>query len=143
MQVFTETYFREIFHEYYEKIFSAFVKRTGSEVTAQELTQITFIKLWEYRSTFRFDLSVALQVNRKAKLVFIDWLRKEAYQRKLTREMKDYALGDKPYERFELTERLQYAINKLPPIRKKVFTMAYVDGFSHGIRISASRAWKL
>ena len=131
MEGFTETYFREMFYKNYDKIFSAFMKKTRSETTAQELTQITFIKIWEYRSAFNFNLSEELQINRKAKLVFIDWLRKEAYQRKLVREMKEYPAKIEAHEKFELTERLHAALNELPPVRKKVFTMAYVDGFSH------------
>lgn len=131
MQVLTEAYFKEIFFAHYDKIFSGFFKRTGSESIAQDLTQITFIKIWEYRSSFNFELPVELQVNRKAKLVFIDWLRKEAYQRKLMHELKQHTLPVEKHDKFELTDRLQSALSELPPVRKKVFTMAYIDGFSH------------
>lgn len=131
MNVFDEIYFKRLFYDYYDKVYSGFLKKTANEAVSQDLAQITFIKLWEYRSAFNFDMPEELQINRKAKLVFIDWLRKEAYQRKLIKEMENYSAAITKPEKFELTDRLQFAINELSAARKKVFTMAYIEGYSH------------
>lgn len=131
MQVFNDQYFKTIFTTHYDKVFSGFLKKTKSEATAQELTQITFIKFWEYRSSYTFELSAEIQLYRKAKLVFIDWLRKKAYQRKLSEKMKEHSLTHIKWENFEVTDSIKYAMEQLPPVRKKVFSLAYIDGFSH------------
>ncbi len=131
MEVFDEAYFQTVFYEHFDSVFNGFYKRTGSESVAQDLTQLTFIKFWEYRLSYSFDLPVRLQLNRKAKQVFIDWLRKEAHQRKLIAEINvQHATCTQP-NKLELTNTLQTAIDKLPLMRKKVFTLAYIQGFSH------------
>lgn len=131
MQVFDEEYFKIIFGQYYDKIYTGFFRKTSSAVISQDLTQITFIKFWEYRHSYTFDLPAGLQLNRKAKQVLIDWLRKEAYQRRLIKEMEEFSLDESHLNKLELTDTLRTAIDQIPPMRKKVFTLAYVDGFSH------------
>lgn len=131
MQIFDETYFKSIFYKNFDRIYNGFLRKTKEDAIAQDLTQQTFIKFWEYRSSYSFDLPATLQLNRKAKLVFIDWLRKEAHQRKLSKEMQQYYIPAAPHSKWELTNTLQIAIDKLPPSRKKIFMLAYVEGYSH------------
>jgi len=74
---------------------------------------------------------VSVQLFRKAKLTLIDWLRKEANERALLEQ-----LSIAPDIRFdaidsELKDSLDQAISQLPPVRRKVFSMAYIDGLSH------------
>jgi len=130
MSEFDQAYFETIYFENYDRLYTAFLKRTGSDIIAQELTQLTFIKLWQYRHSYSFELSAILQLNRKAKQVFIDWLRKEAHQRKLIAQLKEYVIPEYPTSKIELSDTLKLAIQKLPPVRKKVFTLAYIEGFS-------------
>ncbi|MFT4093396.1 MAG: sigma-70 family RNA polymerase sigma factor [Niabella sp.] len=131
MSVFDEEYFKIVFEQFYDKIYTGFFRKTSSTAISQDLAQITFIKFWEYRDSYTFDLPVELQLNRKAKQVLIDWLRKEAYQRRLIKEMKEYALDESNLNTLELTDTLRAAIDQIPPMRKKVFRLAYIDGFSH------------
>ncbi|MCU7693056.1 RNA polymerase sigma factor [Haoranjiania flava] len=129
-QGFDEVFFKEVFDTYFDKIFSAFRRKVTDTNVAQDLTQLTFLKFWEYRSTYTFELSTEIQLFRKAKLVFIDWLRKEAHQRKIMDEMKQ--ISEKMHStKFELTDTLKIAIEQLPAMRKKVFSLAYIDGYSH------------
>jgi len=131
MSEFNQVFFESVFYEHYERLYAGFLKKTRSATVAAELTQLTFIKFWEYRSSYTFELSAGLQLNRKAKLVFIDWLRKEAYQRKLAAALREHAFLREPESKFELNHTLQAAIEQLPPVRRKVFTLAYIEGFSH------------
>lgn len=131
MQLFNETYFENIFYEYFDRVYSGFLKKTGEAYVAEELTQITFIKIWQYRDSFSFELPVLQQINRKAKQVFIDWLRKEAHLRKLASEIKPVTLDAVPSTELELKDRLQHSIDRLPAMRRRVFTMTYIEGFSH------------
>lgn len=131
MDNFDELFFKDIFNKNYDRIYTAFLRKTQCESVADDLTQQTFIKTWQYRSSFDFSLSTELQLNRKAKLVFIDWLRKEAHQRKLKSAIEfSYSSKDYSLSKFELTDTIEAALKKLPPMRKKVFQLAYIQGFS-------------
>jgi|HigsolmetaAR201D_1030396.scaffolds.fasta_scaffold01529_9 DNA-directed RNA polymerase specialized sigma subunit, sigma24 homolog len=52
MSEFDQAYFETIYFENYDRLYTAFLKRTGSDIIAQELTQLTFIKLWQYRHSY-------------------------------------------------------------------------------------------
>jgi len=124
-------FFESIYYQHYDKLFTAFWKKTHSEVVAQELTQITFIKLWEYRHSFSLNLSAELQINRKAKLVWIDWLRKESHIRAYRSYLTTLPKSASIQSQLEYSDSLNLAIDQLSPMRKKVFVMAYVEGFTY------------
>ncbi|MGG5903813.1 RNA polymerase sigma factor [Sphingobacterium daejeonense] len=128
---FDEFSFREVFYKYYERIYSGFFKKTQSHEIAQDLTQQTFIKFWHYRDTYNADLSIEVQLFRKGKLVFIDWLRKESKERQMLDNLK---LENKiPINELssDLKDSLDHAINNLSKVRKEVFKLAYIEGYSH------------
>ncbi|MGJ1410543.1 RNA polymerase sigma factor [Sphingobacterium thalpophilum] len=131
MSVLDESLFKHLFYLHYDRIYTGFYKKTNSSEVAQDLTQITFMKLWTYRDQFSQDISDERQIFRKAKLVLIDWLRKEANQRKLIAEMQQNLPLAVSSSSSDLKEELNLAIDKLPPARKKVFIMAYLEGYSH------------
>jgi len=126
-----EISFREVFNKYYDKIYSGFYKKTQSYEIAQDLTQQTFIKFWKYRESYTVDLTIEVQLFRKGKLVFIDWLRKESKERQMIDNLKLYDkihINELPVD---LKDSLNYAINKLSSARRQVFTLAFIEGYSH------------
>ncbi|MGH2623820.1 MAG: RNA polymerase sigma factor [Sphingobacterium sp.] len=122
--------FREVFYKYYDRIYAGFFKRTGSHEIAQDLTQQTFIKFWRYRDSYTATLSLEVQLFRKGKLIFIDWLRKEAKDKQMIQSLSQ---GKIPVNELslDLKDELHQAINQLSPMRKEVFNMAYIEGYSH------------
>jgi RNA polymerase sigma-70 factor (ECF subfamily) len=128
--VLDEKLFEELFYKYYDRVYSGLIAKKCPPEVAQDLTQITFIKIWQYRSSFSFEIKPEIQIFRKARQVFIDWLRKEAHQRKLIDEMNKVSQSLK-YSNIEITDTLKTAINQLPEKRKVVFSMAYIDGYSN------------
>lgn len=131
MNTFDEIFFKDVFHTYYDKIFLGFYKRTNSYEIAQDLTQLTFIKFWNYRDSHDFNLSVEIQLFRKAKLIFIDWLRKQANERELMKTIKESGKINFEEIQIDLKNSLTHAVDQLPPMRKKVFLLSYFEGFSH------------
>lgn len=126
-----EISFREVFNKYYDRIYSGFLKKTQSHEIAQDLTQQTFIKFWNYRDTYNTNFTLEVQLFRKGKLVFIDWLRKESKERQMIDNLK---LNDKiPLNDLnsDLKESLNLAIDQLSKVRKEVFKLAYIEGYSH------------
>ncbi|WP_341832045.1 sigma-70 family RNA polymerase sigma factor [Sphingobacterium thalpophilum] len=131
MAYLSESLFSELFFQYYDKIYTGLYKKTNSHEIAQDLTQITFLNIWKYKDSFKSDFPVDVQIYRKAKLVFIDWLRKEANQRALMNELRADLPTSIQNSSIELREELNQAMLKLPKMRRKVFELAYIEGYSH------------
>ncbi|WP_447640031.1 MULTISPECIES: RNA polymerase sigma factor [Chitinophagaceae] len=125
--------FNAFYWQYVDKLFGYFFKRTRSNFQAEELTQLTFIKFWEYRSSLSPVLSPDMQLYYKARITYVDWLRKEGTQKKLLLGLFEEnadgatALGDS----YEKLERAKRALQTLPDMRKKVLKMFYLDGYSY------------
>ncbi|SJN19791.1 RNA polymerase sigma factor [Sphingobacterium sp. JB170] len=123
--------FRAVFNKYYDRIYSGFLKKTESHELAQDLTQQTFIKFWRYRDSYNPELSAEIQLFRKGKLVFIDWLRKESKDRQMINTLKQQNRIPLTELSSDLKDSLNKAIDQLSPMRKEVFRLAYIDGYSH------------
>lgn len=129
-----ETAFRVLFDEYHERVYFFVFSRSHSAYIAEETTQLTFIKLWQYRLSLDETVPLGAQLFRIAKTVWIDLLRKELNQLRLASEQHGGAttclpediLGEK-----ELQQHLQLAINNMPPVRKKIFQLSRHQGMSH------------
>ena len=121
--------FGEIFDAWHRRVYRYFLKKTSDEFAAKDLTQQVFIKLWHYRSQVTTELSIDEQLFKKARLIYIDWLRKEATYRKHfsneeIQELPQYAVTE---ERLELQQALSY----LPAKRKTVFELKHIHGLSY------------
>ncbi len=124
-----ERQFEEFFYAFYDRVYAGLLAKSCPPDVAQELTQLTFIKVWEYRSSFSFDIPPEAQIFKKARQVFIDWLRKEAHQRKIMEEMQHLSQSQPP-TKLELTDTIQKAVNQLPLKQKTVFWLSYAEGYS-------------
>lgn len=130
-----EIVFSELFNEYHSKVYFYFLSKTQSKYLAEEITQITFIKLWDYRSTLDESLSLSLQIFRIAKTTCIDLFRKEAAKSKsLAIEKKKDVFSNDVTENIdsrEIQRKLAYAVAKMPPVRRKVFELSRYESKSH------------
>ena len=75
--------FEKVFSLYKQKVFAYFLKKTNAEEDAKDLLQITFSKLWQYRSSLSADYLLEQHLFHIARTVFIDYLRKENKQQKV------------------------------------------------------------
>ncbi|MGJ7032707.1 RNA polymerase sigma factor [Niabella hirudinis] len=125
--------FDTFYWQYVDKLFGYFFKRTQSHFQAEELTQLTFIKFWEYRSSLNPALSTDMQLYYKARITYIDWLRKQASQRSLLSQIIGHEAQHtgEPREGSEKFERARLALEKLPPVRKKVLALFYLEGYNY------------
>ncbi|WP_162817911.1 sigma-70 family RNA polymerase sigma factor [Niabella yanshanensis] len=128
--------FTDLYERFYQKVFGYFMQKARLEDVAQDLTQQTFIKLWQYRSSIDLDLSIDQQLFQKARQVHIDWLRKEAVYRKHivethTETEREYRLNSSIEPVVGLKQSLTVAINSLPEKRKEAFELKHVYGLSY------------
>jgi RNA polymerase sigma-70 factor (ECF subfamily) len=126
--------FTRLYGLLHNKLYQFIYKRTQSAYLAQEVVQLAFIRLWENRHRLADELSVDIQLFRIARTILIDELRKETVKTKY----KDWAENnnDTVYEDNTTADKdsLQHvfaAMEKLPPVRKKVFKLSRIQGFSH------------
>lgn len=124
--------FEQVFAAYYEKLYFFLIKKTRSSYIAEEIVQETFTRLWKYRSSLDEQLSLSSQIFRIARTALIDLYRREAKHEKIQLSNSDSKPESiEPVSTRELTELIGRAIQKLPPIRRKIFTMSRIDGFSY------------
>lgn len=125
-----EAAFTAVFKAGYAKVYHFLLKKTGSAATAQELAQLTFIKLWEFRHTLSEDHSVDTQLFRMASGVLVDHWRREMRQRRLLSAAAGRSV-EVMEPAFEQTDYLMSLTNRLPPVRKKIFLLHRIHGHSH------------
>lgn len=127
--------FRELFNEYHGKIYLYVLSKTHSRYLAEEATQITFIKLWDYRSNLNEAEPVARLLFRIARTTCIDLIRKESVKARLLKEEKNaeiYTLNvSETVEAKELQSRLKRVIQHMPPVRRRVFELSRYEFKSH------------
>jgi RNA polymerase sigma-70 factor (family 1) len=123
-----EFIFGEIFKEFHQKIYYYILAKTKSDYLAEEVTQLTFIKLWNNRYRLDESLPLSSQVFQIAKTTCIDLLRQKANQLALTGAAKvDQALTNNVSEGLdshELNCKLIQEVQKMPPMRRKIFELS-------------------
>ncbi len=116
--------FEEVYYQFHEKLYYYFLKRTAAADVAEELVQLTFIKLWRYRGHLNEDFPLSQQLFRIARTTLIDVLRRKAQQRSVPMvihqlpELEETTLALQERENLDQVHR---AMESLPPERKKIF----------------------
>lgn len=124
--------FKTIYQQWKGKVFYYFLSKTNEEDNAKELTQLTFIKLWEYRSSVDAAITVEQQIFQKAKYIYIDHLRKQAHQRELYSAREEQSTEYyTPHRSYEEGQTIQLAIDSLPKSRQQIFKLKYIQGYSY------------
>jgi len=125
--------FEIVFTLCHKKVYAYFFKKTASEDIAQELTQLAFIKLWNFKHTLSEEHELDLQLFRIAKTTLLDYFKKlsndernlKHYYHNLSEEAVDQN------QKFETNQQLEVALSVLPPTRKKVFILSRLQGYSY------------
>ena len=132
-----ESYFKEVFDHYHQKLYFFILYKTKSEYIAEEVVQMAFTKLWQCRQTLQEEYTISTQLFRIATTVLIDFLRKYNTKDAVTARLDslDIERGtDSTNEQMrgaELQKRISEAVNDLPPVRKLVFEMSREQGMTY------------
>ena len=123
---------KKFFNEYSEPLFYYFLKKTKSYPDAEELVQLTFIKFWQYRHSLSDSVPEKIQLFHKARLVFIDWLRKQSTIKKYQGTLESEVI-DREEEKYNdpRIKKIYDSIAQLPPKRKAVFELFEFHGYSY------------
>lgn len=128
--------FEQVYEEYYLKLYHFVLGKTRSAWLAEEVTQTTFVKLWENRQRLNPEIGLSLQVFRIARTTMIDYIRKQNHlsfaitQLKSTSEEDGNQLNDE-IDYNETSRKLAQALTQLPEMRRKVFELSRLEGMSY------------
>jgi len=128
--------FQAVYDQYHAKLFHYFLKRTRAKEGAKELTQQSFIKLWQSRHTLSEAHTLDTQFFTIANSIFIDHLRRLAVERKHQHHLEDdldkqSSLIYHSHADYESADYLDAVSEDLPPIRKNVFLLKIAKGYSN------------
>ena len=122
------TVFEEVFIHWQPHVYTYLIHRTKNPAFAEELTQLTFIKLWDSRHTLSPDHSLETQLFRIARTTMIDGIRELQRRKRLQQEFN--TPGEESVPAIHAID-MAGAINALPPVRKKVFLLNRMHGYSY------------
>ncbi|MBD1433506.1 RNA polymerase sigma-70 factor [Sphingobacterium sp. DN00404] len=126
--------FQQVYACYHARIYGFILQRTKSEYVAEEVTQLTFIKLWKQRGILSEQLSIDVQLFGMARQVMIDVLRKEATRFKYEGEFAETPFTNSLIDAIESKDLLQILerdIQNMPKMRRLVFELSRKQGLSH------------
>jgi RNA polymerase sigma-70 factor (ECF subfamily) len=126
--------FRIVYQEYHVKLYYYVFKHTQSDYLAEETVQLTFIKLWEKRTSLSVQFDLSTQLFRIAKSTMIDLIRKQRVQ-----QTHQEAFAENATEAYAETDLVQKNtlhrvydhIERMSPLRKLVFKLNRFEGLSH------------
>lgn len=125
-----EEAFRQLFHRYSKKVYFYCRKFVGCQVTAEDLTQDTFLRLLEYVTTGKkAENSVAL-IFRIAKNLCINSLKYESRYNTLNEEI-NLIYNDNTNETRELAKMIESALELLPENQKDAICLQLYCGFTY------------
>ena len=124
--------FEEVYILYRVKLFAYFLKKTNAEEDAKDLLQVTFSKLWQYRKSLCEDYLLEQHLFHIARTVFIDYLRKENKIKRMKAGMRsDTDVSTEQPHAFDMQARLQTILSAMPVVRKRVFELHKLEGYSY------------
>lgn len=123
--------FEAVFHAFHPKVYGYILHKTHSSYMAEEVVQLSFIKLWRYRESLDPATPLSAQVFRVAKTTLIDQLRKEAVRARLINGAPATEAAGERLEEKELAERIQQVVRDMPSVRQRVFAMSRFKGMSY------------
>lgn len=119
--------FLAAYNDLHIKVFRFFLKRVYTADAAKDLTQQSFIRLWQFRQTLSDEHSLEKQVFVIAHSLLINHFEKEMYQKKIkvrqVQIQKEHIVYPDKYSSFEMSDQVKTAIDTLPPVRKKVLIL--------------------
>ncbi|ANI89900.1 hypothetical protein A9P82_11755 [Arachidicoccus ginsenosidimutans] len=129
------TFFNQMYNDYSAKLYDFIYMKTNSEFYANEVVQMTFIKLWKSREELKNDVPMGAQIFQMAKSTLIDVLRKTEKERiKInsfaeSREMEKTS-GNELINGYNAKRILEDILKQMPPMRQKVFNLR-IQHFSY------------
>ena len=128
-----EVAFCECFFLYQKKLVAYYRKKAVPEQDIPDLVQSVFLKLWQYRHSLDESYDISQAIFQISRTVFIDHLRRQQKQRVVVQAevREDLKIDQRSGEAFEARQQLQLALDHMPEMRRKVFVLNKLKGYSY------------
>src|SRR5436190_1653817 len=127
--------YEQAYVQYRDKVYFYFINKDQSTEDAKDLLQITFLKLWQYRHSLSEQYLLEQHLFQIARTVFIDHLRRQNKLLRIKKAVEENleANGHFVYisAEFDLQSHLKEALSSMPELRKKVFELNKLQGYSY------------
>lgn len=123
--------FQQLYGLYHKKLHFFILKKSGSEYMAEEVVQLTFIRLWNKRKSIPLEVDASVIIFRMAYTILIDEIRKEAVNKRHLNKVEVDDQTDNIMEYANTLAAIEYVVELMAPIRKKVFKLSRFEGYSH------------
>ena len=132
--------FEELISRSTKYLFSWIVKKTRSELDAEELLQVTYIKCWKNIKKFKGNSNFKTWACSISRNLFIDQYRKrqknkefslEEYPDAHTYQRVEFGDGLKKVENEDLQNSLEMVLDKLPEKHREVLVSSAVEELSY------------
>ncbi|WP_316840645.1 RNA polymerase sigma factor [Pedobacter gandavensis] len=126
--------FAEVYRKYHAQAYTYLLRRTASVTMAEELLQLSFIKLWKNVENLNPDLPLNAQLFRICRTVMIDEIRRQsAIKNTETFYFEQFKESSSSNEALttQLRNDIHSALSELPTARKKIFELSRLEGYSH------------
>ena len=136
--------FEQCYIAYYSMLCMIAYEYTRDKILAEEMVGNMFLSLWEKRASIQIDSSVKNYLIKSTKNTCLQYLRKKKLKTQILHDgvawkhipwSSDYPLGQL-FEK-ELADRIEKAIESLPPQCRKIFRLSRVEEMSYS-QIAAS-----
>ncbi len=120
------TTFKLAYYRYHPKLYAFLLGKTASTYIAEEVVQLTFIKLWNNRASLSYDHTLDVQLFRIARTTLIDELRKDVIRNNYINSIQHDLSSSytEQYDERETLKQVDQAIEALPTMRKMVFKLS-------------------
>ncbi|MFW6084260.1 MAG: RNA polymerase sigma factor [Gemmatimonadota bacterium] len=124
---------RELYEAHVDRVYRLAHRMVGEDALARDLTQDTFIRVFEKLDGFRGDASFTTWLHAVTTSVVLNGLRTRKRIRSREKEMEAARHVGVTPARLEpdLRERLTRAVNGLPELYRSVFVMHDLEGYTH------------
>ncbi len=131
-----ETAFRQLYDEYWNRIYLLALTYLKSTELAQDIVQDVFVKVWDQRVSFGTVKHPGSFIYVMGRNAVINAFRKKLSNDRIVEELSDYIpdnslLPNQILDIKYLKQRLNSAINCLPPQQSLIIKLSRVEGLTH------------
>lgn len=128
--------FSRLYNVYVKKIYAYALGILKSPDLAEDVTQDTFVKLWEHAATIQTDRSLQAFLFTIARNLSLNVIKRASRETWISDELFAHAVyqsedGLQYTERKQTGEFISLAVNQLPPKRKAIYELCREGGYSY------------
>ena len=131
--------FNFLMNKYYSRVYASLFSFTKSHEDSEDLTQMTFLKVWQQITTFRGDSAFFTWVYRIAINLAKNYVSSANFKKqKINTSIEDADIEIKSFDNTELSliheqslHEIRYFIDSLPESLRTAFTLREHDGLSY------------